>query len=154
LVLCNINKKAWNWEIGRKRYITTGNCYIYHMQTHTFKKEMDQWFIDLPAYIAGGGDKGDLQMVAGADTMLDVMAAGKDQVTIAMDTSPFNGADELILLEHCDPILGGGFYLMPSFEDKKVDQQMWLCAVTEFVFGYMPEKIFVKRVVTDQHNPA
>ncbi len=115
---------------------------------------MDQWFIDLPAYIAGGGDKGDLQMVAGADTMLDVMAAGKDQVTIAMDTSPFNGADELILLEHCDPILGGGFYLMPSFEDKKVDQQMWLCAVTEFVFGYMPEKIFVKRVVTDQHNPA
>jgi len=116
------------------------------MQTHTFiKEETGQWFIDLPEYLANGGAKGDLQMVEGADTMLDVMANGGNHVTITMADEPFEKADVLILMELCDPIIGGAIYLMESFEDKKVMQQMWLCAVTQFVFGYMPEKIFVKR---------
>lgn len=117
------------------------------MQTHMFVKEDNQWFIDLPEYIANGGSKGDLQMVAGADTMLEMMAAGNDRVTIELDRKPFNGADELKLLEVCDPSLGGGIYIMETFEGKKLMHQMWLCAVTEFVFGDLPEKIFVKRVV-------
>jgi hypothetical protein len=117
------------------------------MQTHTFIKESTgDWFIDLPEYLANGGAKGDLQMVAGADTMLDVIANGAKEVTITMDDEPFENADELKLLELCDPVIGGGIYLFESFEGKKVMQQMWLCAVTQFVFGYMPEKIFVKRV--------
>lgn len=118
------------------------------MQTHTFIKEDSKWFIDLPEYIANGGAKGDLQMVEGADTMLDTIAGAEDRVTIAMDDLSFNGADELSLLEICDPVIGGGIYLMESFEGNKVNQQMWLCAVTQFVFGYMPEKIFVRRVTT------
>jgi hypothetical protein len=40
------------------------------MQIQTFIKEDNQWFIDLPEYLANGGAKGDLQMVAGADTNL------------------------------------------------------------------------------------
>ncbi|WP_315815081.1 DUF6717 family protein [Paraflavitalea speifideaquila] len=116
------------------------------METHTFIKEADQWFIDLPAYLANGGDKGDLQMVAGADTMLDVMSGNQDRVTIELATAPFTGADVLTLQELCDTEIGGGMYMMETFEGKKVMQQMWLCAVTQFVFGYMPEQIFVKRV--------
>jgi hypothetical protein len=115
------------------------------MQTHTFLKEQGQWFIDLPEYIAGGGTKADLQMVEGADTMLDTIAGGKHRVTITLDTTPFNGADELTLLELCDPVVGGGYYLLKSFEGKETMQQMWLCAVTEFVFGYIPSKIFIKK---------
>ena len=117
------------------------------MQTHTFIKESNgDWFIDLPAYIANGGLKGDLQMVAGADTMLDVIANGNNTVTITMADEPFDNADVIELLEVCDPLVGGGMYLLKSFEGKSVMQEMWLCAVTEFVFGYLPEKIFVKRV--------
>ncbi len=115
------------------------------MQTHTFVKEGSQWFIDLPEYISSGGDKGDLQMVEGADKMLDIIIAGTDRVTLSMDTAPFAGADELTLLELCDPYVGGGYYLLKVFEGKAFHQQMWLCAVTEFVFGGMPEKIFIKR---------
>jgi len=115
------------------------------MQTHTFLKEHDQWFIYLPEYIAGGGTKADLQMVEGADAMLDMIADGKDRVIITLDTTLFNGADELTLLELCDPIVGGGYYMLHSFEGKTIMQQMWLCAVTEFVFGYMPDKIFIRR---------
>jgi len=116
------------------------------MQTHTFVKEQTgQWFIDLPDYLANGGQKGDLQMVEGADTMLDVIANGHHKVTLTMADEPFEKADEVTLLEVCDPTIGGGIYLLESFEGKKVNQHMWLCAVTEFVFGYLPEKIFVKR---------
>lgn len=118
------------------------------MQTHTFIKEEEQWFIDLPEYLANGGAKGDLQMVAGADIMLDIMSNGKNEVTIAMAEAPFQDADELQLQELCDPTLGGGIYLMELYEGKKIMQQMWLCAVTEFVFGYMPKTIYVKRVHT------
>jgi hypothetical protein len=116
------------------------------MQTHTFIKEYDQWFIDLQAYLDGGGAKSDLQMVEGADTMLDIMANGQDRVTLELDIAPFPGADELTLLELCDPSVGGGYYLLATFEGRPIDHQMWLCGVTEFVFGYMPERVYVKRV--------
>lgn len=116
------------------------------MTSHRFYKESDGgWFIDLPEYLSQGGSKEDLAMVAGADTMLDTIAQGPDQVTITMDTEPFDGADELILIRIVDPAIGGGDYLMKSFENKEVNQEMWLCSVTKFVFGDIPLKIFVRR---------
>jgi hypothetical protein len=114
-------------------------------KTHRFYRENGGWYIDLPAYIAQGGSKGDLAMVAGADTMLDIVTGQEKEVTIRMDETPFEGADELALAQLCEPAMGGGYYFMKSFEGKPVSQQMWLCAVTEFVFGYMPQKIYVKR---------
>lgn len=117
------------------------------MQTHRFVKEDNKWFIDLPAYLEAGGQKGDLQMVEGADTMLDVIAGDDAETTITMHDAPFAGADEIVLLETCDPSIGGGIYLLKVFENKPVEQPMWLCAVTEFVFGGLPPRIYVKRVV-------
>jgi len=115
------------------------------MQKHRFYREGSGWYIDLPEYLEQGGSKGDLAMVAGADTMLDVVAGRDKNVTIVMDTKPFEGSDELVLTNLCDPTMGGGYYLMKEFEGKGVNQQMWLCGVTEFVFGNMPERIYVKR---------
>ncbi len=117
------------------------------MQTHTFNKEPSGWYIDLPQYIEQGGYKEDLAMVEGADTMLDIMAGGQSSVTITMAEEPFEGADQLELTQKCDPIVGGGYYLLRQWEGKPVMHDMWLCAVTEFVFGYLPEKIFIKRVL-------
>lgn len=119
------------------------------MQTHKFYKEnFGSWYIDLPLYLEQGGSKGDLAMVAGADTMLDVIAEGRDRVIVSMDTQPFANADELVLLRLCEPSMGGGYYLMQSFEGRLINQEMWLCGVTEFVFGGMPEKIYVKKEKT------
>ena len=117
------------------------------MKTHRFYRENGGWYIDLPQYIAQGGSKGALAMVAGADTMLDVVAGERKDVTLRMDVKPFEGADEITLAQVCDPSVGGGNYFMKSFEGLEVDRPMWLCGVTEFVFGYLPEKIFVKRSV-------
>ena len=115
------------------------------MKTYKFIKTGDDWFIDLPEYIEQGGAYGDLQMVDGADTMLAVMAGEGDAVTLTIDTEPFAGADELVLTEICDPLIGGGYYLMKSYQGKEINQNMWLCQVTEFVFGNLPERIFVRQ---------
>lgn len=120
------------------------------MQTHKFYKENSGgWYIDLPQYLEAGGSKGDLAMVAGADTMLDIVAEGRTVVTITTDTEPFEGADKVQLLKLCEPSMGGGYYLMSVFEGRGVHQEMWLWGVTEFVFGRMPVEIYLKRVPDD-----
>lgn len=115
------------------------------MKTYRFIKTGEEWFIDLPEYIEQGGNYGDLQMVDGADTMLEVMAGEGDAVTLTIATEPFAGADELVLTEKCDPYIGGGYYLMKTYQGKEINQRMWLCQVTEFVFGNLPERIFVRQ---------
>jgi hypothetical protein len=116
------------------------------MKQHRFVKEGSEWYIDLPEYLEQGASKSDLQMVSGADTMLDVIAGDANEVTLQLDTKPFEGADELVLTEQCDPILGGGYYHLQSFEGKKYAQDMWLCEVTRFVFDGLPNEIWLKRV--------
>ena len=115
------------------------------MKQHRFYREGGGWYIDLPEYLEGGGSKGDLAMVAGADTMLDIVAGDNKEVTLQINIQPFDGSDELVLTQLCDPMMGGGYYFMNRFEGKEVGQSMWLCDVTTFVFGYMPERIYVKR---------
>ena len=116
------------------------------MKLHRFVRENDEWFIDLPEYLSQGGSKADLQMIDGADTMLEIIAGEDKEVTLQINTGPFEKADELKLTEICDPIPGGGYYHMKSFENKLVNRDLWLCDVTRFVFGNIPERIFIKRV--------
>lgn len=115
------------------------------MKQHSFVKEFGGWYIDLPEYLEGGGSKADLAMVAGADTLLDLIAEGKESVTLSMDTKPFKGSDELILLRLCDSSTGGGDYFMKTYAGQPINQELWLCDVTLFVFGDMPEKIFIRK---------
>jgi len=116
------------------------------MDQHKFLREGGGWYIDLPEYLEQGGSKGDLAMVAGADTMLDIMAEGESTVEIQLDTHPFDGADLLELVEVCDPVVGGGYYVLHTYNSKPINHRMWLCAVTNFVFGHLPESIYIKKV--------
>jgi hypothetical protein len=115
-------------------------------RVYTFLKENGRWYIDLPEYLQQGGHKADLEMVAGADEMLTVMARGKKKVTIEMDREPFEGADLLELAELCDAPMGGGYYIMHTYKGRPLNKRMWLCDVTLFVFGDMPQKIFCKKL--------
>ncbi len=69
-------------------------------------QEPSGWYIELPEYIAQGGNKGDLEMVDGADIMLDIMAAGRP-VPYMFDDKAFEDADKVILLENVILISGG-----------------------------------------------
>lgn len=116
------------------------------MQTHRFLKEYGNWYIHLPEYLEQGlGAKWDLAMVEGADTMLDHIAAGNNEVVLSLSETPFEGADLLLLEALRDPLIGGGYYLLDRFEGKELRQRMWLCGVTAYVFGKMPERIYVRR---------
>jgi hypothetical protein len=115
------------------------------IRIHTFIKEDNRWFIDLPEYIEQGGSKAELEMVAGADEMLSILAGKKKMVTLTMDTAPFEGADVLELVELCDAPMGGGYYVLKTYQGKTINRKMWLCDVTLFVFGDMPEKIFIRK---------
>ena len=115
------------------------------MKQYTFYKQADGWFIDLPQYIAQGGHKGDLEMVEGADKMLDIMSSGKATVTVNISKEQFDGADVLVLKEKCAPPKNGGVYVMPTFEGKEINLTLWLCKVTAYVLGEIPEKIFIQR---------
>lgn len=115
------------------------------MKTYKFIKTGQDWYIDLPEYIEQGGSTADLQMVDGADKMLDMMAEGKNSVTLNIAREQFEGADILTLTEKCDPYIGGGYYIMKQYEGQEINRTMWLCQVTEFVFGDIPPLIFVRR---------
>ena len=35
---------------------------------------------------------------------------------------------------------------MKQFESRKVDKDLWLCEVTRFVFGDIPERIYIRNI--------
>lgn len=115
------------------------------MKTYKFLRTGKEWYVDLPGYIEQGGSKGDLQMVEGADKMLDMMADEEDIVFLSISTESFEGADLLTLTEKCDPYIGGGYYFMKQYQGQKIDQAIWLCQVTEFALGDIPAQIFVRK---------
>ena len=115
------------------------------MMRHRFMKTGRDWYIDLPEFLEQGGNIGDLQMVDGADIMLDIIARNETEVTLQISKDEFDGADVLTLPELCDPDIGGGYYFLKTFEGELVNRTMWLCQVTEFVLGDIPSHIFIKR---------
>ncbi len=115
------------------------------MKTYKFIKRGNDWYIDLPEYLEQGGSIGDLQMIDGADKMLDMMAANESSIVLSISKEPFDKADKLVLTEKCDPFIGGGNYLMKVYQGQEINRTMWLCQVTEFVFGEIPEQIFVRQ---------
>jgi hypothetical protein len=84
-------------------------------------------------------------MVAGADTMLVPIVEGANSVTITLDTKSFESADKLERIRLRDHSTGGADYFMHAFKEKLVNQKIWLYGVTEFVFGGMPEWVYVRR---------
>ena len=110
-----------------------------------FEKDIDGWFVDLPEW---EGSKADLQMVMGADTFLDILCEGEWTVWLTLSNTPFDGCNVLSLTHYgtVEPskvdIEEGAWYKMESYRGIEFELDMWLCEVTRFVFGYLPEKIY------------
>jgi len=99
------------------------------------KEESGKWFVVLPEWT---GYKEELEMVCGADIFLDILAQGETSIEVGMDIEPFDGFRyTLTFMKHES---GGGDY---HLESEFYDFPVWLCHVTKFVFGELPEKIYV-----------
>jgi len=116
---------------------------------HRFYKEpSEQWYIDLPDFIEQGGSKAALQMVAGADTMLDVLSGNTDEVRLAISTAHMEEYDCVLVKAKeasYDGDAGCDYYAVLPEREEKAD--VWLCQVTTYVFeGRYPDAIFVRVV--------
>ena len=97
------------------------------------KEETNRWYVVLPEWT---GDKEDLEMVMGADIMLDIMAQGNNIIDIVLSDEPFNHLFELSFIREDS---GGGWY---HFQSEFNSLDIWLCSVTKFVFGDLPNTIY------------
>lgn len=106
---------------------------------YRFEKESDGcWYVVLPDY---PGIHADLQMVSGADTMLDIMAQGESFVEVVLGTKQFEDSVPLTFIK---PEEGeGGWYLMKEWKGISYELELWLCDVTQYVFGEFPKVIYV-----------
>jgi hypothetical protein len=106
------------------------------MKKMTFNKEDNRWYIYLPEW---EGNKADLEMVAGADKMLDHLSSNSDTITVEISEEPLENCVKLKKLNH---LHGGANYKV--YNCPGVDRA-WLCKVTKFVYGgYMPNYLFIK----------
>lgn len=105
-----------------------------------YKNEKAEWYIELPEWT---GDPEDLQMVEGADRWLDFVSQNAEKINLILADQHFENAEVLTLLHVREPNLGGGgIYYLENYQNTKVDLKLWLCDVTAFVFGCIPQKIY------------
>ena len=108
------------------------------MKNYTFNKEQGSWYIDLPEWT---GTKAELQMVGGADTLLDHLSNNGTTVNIDISTdslllSKQQGVQTLKKIVQTPP--NGCVYHLGI-------KPVWLCNVTKFVFdGEFPKRIHFK----------
>lgn len=107
------------------------------MRHFKFNREPDnKWYIDLPEW---EGAHSELEMVCGADTMLDILAQGENSVYMTISETEFEGMD--FTLSYIKDEAEGGWYKLKS---DMHEFEVWLCHVTKFVFGYLPEILYCK----------
>ena len=115
------------------------------MRNYRFYRDEVGWFVDLPEW---EGEIWELQMVSGADTFLDILSQGENEVFVTLSTEPFQNCEELSFL-HLGAIEGpeigtGAWYILNQYMGIDFNLKMWLCDVTKFVFGDFPKKIYFK----------
>ena len=101
------------------------------------KDDWGGWFAVIPSW---PGPRAALAMVDGADTFLDLLSKGEPYVALDLSMDPKDNWDRLHYLK--PHAFGDGAYY--TFENEERLHRMWLCGVTEFVFGEMPERIWFK----------
>ena len=105
------------------------------MKTLHFKKEKSgRWYIVLPEW---KGKKADLEMVSGADDLLNDLSKGKMNVSLSVSLKKQKKFLHLEKIANT-PLIGGAIYFLEL-------KPIWLCGVTKSVFGNkMPKDIYFK----------
>lgn len=107
-----------------------------------YKNEADKWYIDLPEW---EGSLSELQMVEGADTMLDIVSNYTRECYLDISDAWFEGSDLIELTENMRESIGGGMYVMRTHKGEPIEHPMWLCEVTVHVFDKLPEQIYIRK---------
>ena len=114
------------------------------MENYRFYKENKRWYVDLPEWTGG---QAALEMVLGADKMLEHFSKGGEEVVLHITKEPTPEYHELALIRSTEEEAGeGAMYMVTTYESEPVVMEVWLCGVIVFVFGEYPKEIFVKEI--------
>lgn len=113
-----------------------------------FYREDNKWYVDLPEWV---GEKSDLQMVWGADELLDIISNYTDNMVIIFSNTYKENYDVLLLHHICaentiDEPSEGAFYFIKEYNGTKLNLNFWLCDVTKYVFDDFPNQIWIKKI--------
>jgi hypothetical protein len=115
------------------------------MNIYTFIRKDGNWQLQLSNHLYKEETGSYVPMAEGANTMLNLVSGGKNEVSLSMEKEPFENADVLELQQSCEPFLSGGYYLLHEYNGQIIDQPIWLADVPKVVFGSLPEKIYFKK---------
>lgn len=104
-----------------------------------YKTPEHRWYIDIPNW---EGSKDDLEMVSGADTLLDILAQSDNKINLSFGDKNISDAIALTKIKDT-PEIGGALYNLDMYCGIDYNLEIWLCGVTEWIFGYMPNTIYV-----------
>lgn len=106
-----------------------------------YKQHDGTWYVDLPEWKL---PRRHLRMVDGADDFLESFRpANANQVYLKVSLKEFQDALSIQKLED-DPYGDGATYW---YDTPQGPETMWLCHVTDWYYGYMPDRFFVKQLV-------
>ena len=109
------------------------------MKTLSFTKEDCCWYINLRFW---PGPKSALEMVQGANKLLDKLSNNTNYVKLKVYETPQANAIKASLIIP-NRLSNGGNYTIEG--PKGYPKKMWLCNVTRFVYlGKMPKELYIK----------
>lgn len=106
-----------------------------------YKEDKKKWYADIPSWT---GKKSSLQMISGADDLLDMIGNGEDEVYLHFSENQIEGSD--ILFFKKKSWINGATYNLEFYKGERMKMKVWLCDVTLHVFGYFPKEIYFKKV--------
>ena len=83
-------------------------------------------------------------MVAGADTFLEILSQGQGITNVTLSDKYYEGS-YLLEMQRLGGEIGGAWYKLDSSEGIEFNMEMWLCDVTSFVFGRLPNIIYFSK---------
>ena len=148
-------KKIYTILILIKNILVRKNEYNLHFIAEN-DPPIKKWYYDFKHW---GFDHANLEMVSGADTLCELYANGKDEVTVDIIASnkkqdlPTQLYDEYVAQD----IIIDGMTHQGNFINSQLDKflygrtyqkgytQMWICPVTLFVLGRYPKYIYIRK---------
>ena len=110
-----------------------------NMKKLSFSKEAGRWYINLKLWL---GPKSALEMVQGADRLLDQLSQNTNHVKLKVYETPQDNTLKVSLITP-NKLTNGGNYTIEG--PKGYPKKMWLCNVTRFVYlGRMPKELYIK----------
>lgn len=101
-----------------------------------FVKLAEKWFIDIPWI----GDVNDLQMVDGADSLLEMLSENSKEFNCTISTSRLMNRRYIAELEKQNEDDNGANY--QAYSDY-IATPVWLCNVTKHLFNEFPETFYI-----------